>query len=324
MVDTFSAFWPLSVLLAFILDFFLGDPQGLPHPIRWMGRAIERAEPVFRSCFQDPRRAGLLFAAVLVSVTWGVAFLLVRAAHGISPGLGGLVEILMIYYALAARSLMDAAQSVACALEAGDLAAARRRVAMIVGRETDQLDREGVSRAAVETVAENLVDGIVAPLLYAVLGGGPLAMAYKMVNTLDSMVGYKNDRYRDFGRAAARLDDAANWLPARLTVPCAALAAALLNGRWRTVLATVRRDGRKHTSPNAGLPEAAFAGALAVRLGGPNRYHGVMVAKPWIGADFGPASTADIGRSCDLMLLTTVWAIVVVWGLPAAVLALFF
>jgi adenosylcobinamide-phosphate synthase len=187
---------------------------------------------------------------------------------------------------------------------------------MIVGRETDQLDKEGVSRAAVETVAENLVDGIVAPLFYAALGGGPLALAYKMVNTLDSMIGYQNDRYREFGWAAARLDDGANWLPARLTVPLVALAAAFLNGRWREVLTLARRDGRKHTSPNAGLSEAAFAGALAVRLGGSNRYHGVMVAKPWIGADFGPVKTDDIQRACDLMLLTAVCALVALWGLP--------
>jgi adenosylcobinamide-phosphate synthase len=224
----------------------------------------------------------------------------------------------MIYYALAVRSLQDAAQGVAAALQRDDLPEARRRVSMIVGRETDRLDREGVGRAAVETVAENLVDGVVAPLFYAVIGGGPLALAYKMVNTLDSMVGYKNERYRDFGWAAARLDDTANWLPARMTVPLVGLAAAFLNRRWREALATARRDGRKHTSPNAGLSEAAFAGALATRLGGPNRYHGVTVEKPWIGEAFGAVATPDIQRACDLMLLTAVWALIVLWGLSMA------
>jgi adenosylcobinamide-phosphate synthase len=242
--------------------------------------------------------------------------MLLKAALAFSPLFGAVIEILMVYFCLATRSLYDAAQAVGKALRRNDLASARRRVAMIVGRETDRLDEEGVRRATVETVAENLVDGIVAPLLYAVMGGGPLAMAYKMVNTLDSMVGYKNERYRDFGKAAARFDDLANWLPARLTVPLVALAAAFLNGRWRSVFVLAWRDGQKHTSPNAGLPEAAFAGVLAVRLGGPNRYHGVMVAKPWIGSAFGPVRAGDISRACDLMLLTAVLALLILWGLP--------
>jgi adenosylcobinamide-phosphate synthase len=252
----------------------------------------------------------------MVGGTWCLAFILLKAAQAFSPLIGALIEIMMVYFCLATCSLYDAAQDVGKALRRKDLASARRCVAMIVGRETDRLDEEGVRRATVETVAENLVDGIVAPLFYAVIGGGPLAMAYKMVNTLDSMIGYKNERYRDFGKAAARFDDLANWLPARLTVPLVALAAAFLNGRWRSAFALAWRDGQKHTSPNAGLSEAAFAGVLAVRLGGPNRYHGVMVAKPWIGSAFGPVRAGDIARACDLMLLTAVLALLVLWGSP--------
>ena len=324
MFDNPVTFLGLTVLLAFIMDFFIGDPKGLPHPIRWMGWAVERGEPLFRLRFGDPKLSGFLLTTALVTATWCLGTLTLWAACLLSPWLGGLVELLMIYYALAVRSLYSAAQGVAKALQENGLPTARRQVAMIVGRETDRLDREGVSRATVETVAENLVDGIVAPLFYAILGGGPLALAYKMINTLDSMVGYKNDRYREFGWAAARLDDGANWLPARLTVPLVALSAAILNGRWRQVLAVAWRDGQKHTSPNAGLPEAAFAGALAVRLGGPNRYHGILVDKPWIGSDFGTVSPADIQRSCDLMLMTAVWALLLLWGVPGGVKMLFF
>jgi adenosylcobinamide-phosphate synthase len=176
---------------------------------------------------------------------------------------------------------------------------------MIVGREVDQLDNTGVTRAAVETVAENLVDGVVAPLFFAVIGGAPLAMAYKMVNTLDSMIGYKNDRYLYFGRFAARMDDVANFIPARLSVPFIALAAQFLFGRGRAALNVVRRDGRAHASPNAGYPEAAFAGALGMWMGGPNVYHGKRVEKPVIGKGLGSAGSNHIRQACQLMLATS-------------------
>jgi len=306
----------LTILLAFILDLFLGDPPFLPHPIRWMGWAISRWERHYRSRGTFLKKDGMVFTTVMIATTWCLSLILVKAAYAVSPWVGGILETVMIYFCLAARSLQEAAREVGKDLRSHDLPAARRSVAMIVGRETDCLNEVGVSRATVETVAENLVDGVIAPLFYAVIGGAPLAMAYKMVNTLDSMIGYKNERYRDFGWAAARLDDVANWLPARLTVPLVALAAAILNGRWQSALALARRDGQKHTSPNAGLSEAAFAGALAVRLGGPNRYHGMTVSKPWIGAEFNPVRTVDIDRACDLMLLTAVLALLTLWGLP--------
>lgn len=318
MPENASIILSLTLLLAFIMDLFIGDPPFLPHPVRWMGHAITRWEPHFRSRAIHLRKNGVWFTIVMVATTWGLSFLLLKAAYLLTPWIGGILEIVMIYFCLATHSLQEAARVVGEDLRSHNLPAARRSVAMIVGRETDRLNEEGVSRAAVETVAENLVDGIVAPLFYAVIGGAPLAMTYKMVNTLDSMIGYKNERYLDFGRAAARLDDAANWLPARLTVPLVALAAAFLNGRWRPTLVLARRDGQKHTSPNAGLSEAAFAGALAVRLGGPNRYHGLMVAKPWIGAEFDPVRREDIARACDLMLLTAVLALLILWGLPRA------
>ena len=182
---------------------------------------------------------------------------------------------------------------------------------MIVGREVDRLDATGVTRAAVETVAENLVDGVISPLFFAVIGGAPLALAYKMVNTLDSMVGYKNDRYLHFGHFAARMDDVANFIPARLSVSLIALAAHLLAGRGKTVLSVARRDGRAHASPNAGYPEAAFAGALNLWMGGPNIYHGRRVDKPVIGRGLADARPGDIRRACRLMLATSLLAFMV-------------
>jgi adenosylcobinamide-phosphate synthase len=236
----------------------------------------------------------------------GGCLLLIHIAASIHPAAGILVETAMIYACICARSLADAALAVSKALAESGIDAGRRAVSMIVGREVDRLDETGVNRATVETVAENLVDGIVSPLFFAVLGGAPLAMAFKMINTLDSMVGYKNDRYLQFGRFAARMDDVANFIPARLSVAFIALTAQLLNGRGRQALKTALRDGRAHASPNAGYPEAAFAGALALWMGGPNHYHGRLVEKPVIGSGLGSARPAHIRQACRLMQATTV------------------
>jgi adenosylcobinamide-phosphate synthase len=211
----------------------------------------------------------------------------------------------MIFTCISARGLADAARKVGKALAGSGLAAGRRAVAMIVGREVDQLDETGVTRAAVETVAENLVDGVISPIFFVVIGGAPLAMAYKMVNTLDSMIGYKNEKYLYFGRFAARLDDVVNFIPARLSVPLIALAARLFGGNWRFALTVARQDARAHASPNAGYPEAAFAGALGVWMGGPNRYHGRVVEKPVIGQGLGDVGPAHIQKACRLMLSTS-------------------
>jgi adenosylcobinamide-phosphate synthase len=307
-----------ALALAMILDLLLGDPLWLPHPVRWMGAAIERLEPRFRALAVPPLAAGALMATLLVTAVWITAILLVKIGLWLHPAAGILVQALMLYTCISARSLADAAQAVAQALAASGLAAGRRAVSMIVGRETDRLDQTGVVRATVETVAENLVDGVVSPLFFAVLGGAPLAMAYKMVNTLDSMVGYKNERYLHFGRFAARVDDAANFIPARLSVPLIALAAQWVGGRGRQTLATARRDGRAHASPNAGYPEAAFAGALGVWMGGANHYHGRLVEKPVIGRGLAESRPVHIRQACQLMLLTAL----LTFGLAAAALLL--
>lgn len=309
----------LALTLAVALDMMIGDPRWLPHPVRWMGRAIEQLEPRFRKQPLRPLASGALMAVSLVASVWVVSLLLIHIAAAVHPAAGILVEAAMIYACICARGLADAALAVGKALAGSGIVAGRRAVSMIVGREVDRLDQTGVTRATVETVAENLVDGIVSPLFFAALGGAPLAMAYKMVNTLDSMVGYKNDRYLHFGRFAARLDDVANYIPARLSVPFIALTAQLLNGRGMPALKTALKDGRAHASPNAGYPEAAFAGALMLWMGGPNQYHGRLVEKPVIGSGLGNARSSHIRQACRLMLATS---LLVFMAVAAAVLLL--
>ncbi len=294
---------------AFALDLLLGDPPGLPHPVRWMGRAIQWAEPRFRHLAFPTVVCGGLFTVALVGATWLLAEALLRLALAVHPALALGLQVVMIYYCLSARCLAQAASGVLDRLQREGLTAAREGLAMIVGRDVATLDADGVRRALVETVAENFVDGVASPLFYAALGGAPLALAYKMVNTLDSMVGYKNERYEQFGKFSARLDDVANILPARLAVPVIALAARLLGGPARRSLRTALREGRRHTSPNAGFPEAAFAGALGVRLNGPNVYGGRLVEKPWLGRDFPDPGPEQVRRAVQLMEISALlWA----------------
>ncbi len=290
---------------AFVLDYFVGDPRGLPHPVRWMGRAIIRLEPFFRKLPMHLTLSGAVFAAGLILCTWAGTFLVIIAGHRISPILGYSIEIILIYYTLASVSLEEEAMAVSDALQHQSIDKARQRVAMIVGRDVRTLDREGVARATVETVAENLVDGVLSPLFYAAIGGAPLAMAFKMVSTLDSMVGYKNEQYKDFGKVSARIDDVFNFLPARISVLMISISAWLLAGKGRVSFNTAVSEGRDHASPNAGYPEAAFAGALGVRLGGPNVYHGKLMSKPYIGKSFGPVKVGHVKKACDLMFLSS-------------------
>jgi adenosylcobinamide-phosphate synthase len=315
----------LMLPLAFLLDWFLGDPPRWPHPVRWMGRLIAAAEPGFRRIGTGGVFAGTLFTVAMVSIAGIGTFLAVAAASRLHPMLGWMLEVVLIFYALSVRSLQTAAMSVYRALVQESTEAARRAVAQIVGRDTGRLGRRGVTRAAVESVAENLVDGVISPLFYAALGGAALAMAYKMISTLDSMVGYKNERYIRFGKTSARLDDLANLIPARLSVPLIALAARILYGRRSGVqaLKTAALEGGNHSSPNAGRPEAAFAGALEIRLGGPAVYHGETVSKPYLGTSYGDARPQHIPWACRLMVVSALLALVVACVLRVVVLNLF-
>lgn len=300
------------ILAAVLLDLLLGDPRWLPHPVVGIGRFIAFLEKWLRRLVGNERLGGILLLVITVGATYLVAFMILQGAYAVSPSLGFTVSVIIAYACLAARSLHDESRIVAKALVRGDLLKARRLLSRIVGRDTDQLSEPEIWRALVETVSENSSDGVIAPLLFLMLGGPALALAYKAVNTLDSMVGYKNNRYIRFGWASARFDDLANYIPARLTGLLMVLVAPLtgLSGRkaWRIMC----RDGRNHASPNSGIPEAATAGALGVQLGGTNTYFGVPVAKPTLGAASKPLAMEAYQGAVRLMygtelLMVAVW-----------------
>jgi adenosylcobinamide-phosphate synthase len=300
---------------AFVLDLILGDPRFLPHPVRWMGRAIGSAEPFFRSIPLHPIISGGLFAAFLTANTWALSALAVYACGLAHPMLQAAAETVLVYFCLSMRSLRDAALEVFTLLRRDRVEEARCRVALIVGRDVERYASNDIARAAVETVAENFVDGVLTPLLCAAIGGAPLAVAFKMVSTLDSMVGYKNEKYFEFGKVSARLDDLFNFIPARISVALIAVAAQVLARAGMRSFKTALAEGANHASPNAGWPEAAFAGALAVRLNGPNTYGGILIRKPYLGVRFGEAAIADIKRACDLMVLSSLLALLLSAGL---------
>lgn len=299
------AFWG-----GFLLDLLLGDPCFLPHPVRLIGRCITAAEKRIRGKAPEDggkeiRQGAILVSLVLISVVTVSAFLL-WAAYRLHPYAGMLVEGFMTYQILAVKSLKEESTKVYQRLKEGNLIQARAAVSMIVGRDTDCLDEEGVTRAAIETVAENTSDGVIAPMLYLALGGPVLGFFYKAVNTMDSMVGYKNEKYLYFGRAAAKLDDAVNWIPARISA-CLMIAAAFLAGRdfsGRGAVRIYRRDRRNHASPNSAQTESVCAGALGIRLAGDAVYFGKTVRKPYIGEELRRVEYEDIKRVNRLLYIT--------------------
>ena len=297
----------LAVLGGFGLDLLLADPAWMPHPVVGMGRAIAALEKRLRRLFPatpaGERAAGRVLAAALPLGTFALAAGALALAYRLHPAAGFALETLWCWQALALRGLADESGKVYAQLAKGDLPAARRAVSWIVGRDTGSLTAAGVTKAAVETVAENFSDGVAAPLFYLLIGGAPLGLAYKAVNTMDSMVGYKNQRYIDFGRAAAHLDDAANFLPARLAallwIAAAGLAGFDAKNAWRIW----RRDRFCHASPNSAQTESACAGALGVQLAGPAFYFGEYYDKPTIGDGSRPVEPADILRANRMLYL---------------------
>ena len=304
----------LAVLGGFVLDAVFGDPAWLPHPVVLMGRCISKLEKTLRARFPKTQQGELLAGAVLAFCLPVGTFLLTSAvcllAAKISPWLGLTVQMFWCGQALAAKGLVQESRNVYNELVKPDLPAARKAVSRIVGRDTENLTAEGVTKAAVETVAENASDGVIAPLLYMLLGGAPLALTYKAVNTMDSMVGYKNETYLYFGRAAAKLDDVANYIPSRLAALLWAAAAALTGsdakGAWRIW----RRDRRNHASPNSAQTESACAGALGVQLAGPAYYFGEYYPKPTIGDALRPIEPQDILRADRMMYAASILALV--------------
>ena len=304
----------LAVLGGFVLDAVFGDPAWLPHPVVLMGKCISKLEKALRARFPKTQQGELLAGAVLAFCLPVGTFLVTSAvcllAAKISPWLGLAVQMFWCGQALAAKGLVQESRNVYNKLVKPDLPAARKAVSRIVGRDTENLTAEGVTKAAVETVAENASDGVIAPLLYMLLGGAPLALTYKAVNTMDSMVGYKNETYLYFGRAAAKLDDVANYIPSRLAALLWAAAAALTGsdakGAWRIW----RRDRRNHASPNSAQTESACAGALGVQLAGPAYYFGEYYPKPTIGDALRPIEPQDILRADRMMYAASVLALV--------------
>ena len=308
-----TASW--AVLGGFVLDAIFGDPAWLPHPVVYMGKAISRLEKFLRARLPKTPQGELLGGAVLAFclpvgtllltglVCWGAAML--------HPLLGLAVQMFWCGQALAAKGLAQESTRVYRELIKPDLPAARRAVSRIVGRDTQNLTLEGVTKAAVETVAENASDGVIAPLLYMLLGGAPLALTYKAINTMDSMLGYKNEKYLYFGRAAAKLDDAANYLPSRIAGLLWAAAAALTgnsaSGAWKIW----RRDRRNHASPNSAQTESACAGALGVQLAGPACYFGEYYDKPTIGDPLRPIEPEDIRRANRMMYAESLLALAI-------------
>jgi adenosylcobinamide-phosphate synthase len=306
---------PMEVMAACALDAAIGDPRTMPHPVRWMGSLVAYVHQQVRILRLRPRAlrfVGVLLAVGLPTTAYLVGWASIALGAAVHDWIGQAIGICLASTTLAWRDLVDHVRAVCAALKAGSLDRAQQAVGLIVGRDTQDLSEEEVVRAAVETIAESACDGVIAPLLFLVVGGPPLALAYKAVSTLDSMVGHRDVEYRDFGWASARLDDAANWIPARITAWLIAAASGLVllsakaTKRSGTILL---RDGHKHPSPNSGRPEAAMAGALGVQLGGVNFYGGRRSERPVLGDAEAPLSIRHVDRSVYIMTVAYLMAI---------------
>lgn len=314
----------MDIVIAYILDLLIGDPYWLPHPVSFIGNLIKKLEKILRRYTDSTvpelkaaseRKAGIILALSVIFITFLTVFGIVVIASIISQVLFHLFNIYFIYSALAARCLAHESRKVLAALMTNDIVEARRSLSMLVGRETENLSEKEIIRGTVETVAENTVDGVISPLVYAVIGsffglGAPLVYAFKAVSTLDSMVGYMNEKYIDFGRASAKIDDAANYLPARLSGLLIPLSAFLCGKGFSKSFSIMLRDRRNHKSPNCAYSEAAVAGALGVKLGGNNIYFGKVVEKPTIGDAKRELSPSDIHETIKIMYITSLLTLV--------------
>ena len=304
-----------AMLLGFLLDCLLGDPRTIPHPVVCMGKLISWLEKAFRALFPKTRLGENLAGGCIWLVTVAVSFLipwgLLKLAGMVSPWLRLLLQAIFCWQVLAAKSLRQESMKVYEALKTGTIEDARHAVSMIVGRDTQALDADAVTRAAVETVAENCSDGVIAPMLYFALGGGPLAFAYKAVNTMDSMLGYVEPPYQNVGLVPARMDDVCNYLPARISGIMMLLAGGLLGLNFRNGWKIFLRDRYNHASPNSAQTESACAGLLGLRLAGDACYHGVLHKKKYIGEALRPITPEDIPLSDRLMYATAVLTLVI-------------
>lgn len=309
----------IAFSIGILLDCIVGDPYWMPHPIRFIGQLIGKLDQRYMSPLMENRnvkkekKLGLLTVAIVLGVTGACGIVLLAGAYIIHPYLGIVVEAILTCYCLAARSLKTESMKVYKALQTKDIDASRYAVSMIVGRDTKCLDETGVAKACIETVAENTSDGVIAPLLYTCLGGPVAGLLYKAVNTMDSMIGYHNDRYENFGAKAAKLDDIVNYLPARMSAWFMIMAAALSGNDYNAKESKriFLRDRYQHKSPNSAQTESACAGALGIRLAGDASYFGKIVKKPYIGDDTRKVSSEDIKRANHLMYATAAIAVTI-------------
>jgi adenosylcobinamide-phosphate synthase len=308
--------------LGFLLDFFLGDPPNWPHPVRWIGRLAALLEPFLRRRIRSERWGGVALLVLVTGITGGLIWGALALANWLHPLVRLLVSTLLVYYGVSAQALAWEAEAVAEAEVSGHSEQARQRLSGIVGRDTHDLQEREIYRACVETVAENTNDGVVAPLFYAGLFGPVGMWVYKAINTLDSMVGYKNDKYRDFGWASARADDVVNWVPARLAYLLLVLGAFMTRQDGWLALRIGWRDGRKHPSPNAGWSEAAMAGALQVQLGGPSSYAGEVSDKPVLGDGLDPVRAYCVKLAVEVMRAASWLVLALAVGMQILVLVL--
>ena len=312
----------LPLICGFVLDMMIGDPYWLPHPIRAVGRLISRLEKIARSNENDdPTLNGVFLGISVTAITASVSLALLLIGYRINLWLGIALESVMCCYLTAAKCLTVESRKVQKALENGDVEAARKAVAMIVGRDTAALDEHGIARAAVETVAENTSDGVTAPLMYIGLFGAAGGFFYKAVNTMDSMIGYKTERYRELGRFAAKLDDVLNFIPSRSTALIMIAAAFFLGLDGRGAYRIWRRDRLKHASPNSAQTESAAAGALGLRLAGDAYYFGELHKKPYIGDPLREIEPRDITRVDWLMYLTSAITALIFFGVRIMIMA---
>ncbi len=301
-----------QIALAFVADLLVGDPKGFPHPVKIIAHVASGLEAFFRKTFFSLKFAGIITTMIVVAASFFSVWMIIRGLDHVHPQLGWVASSFFIYTTLSVRSLFEESRSVLQYLKEPNICKARESLSNIVSRDTDNLEKEGIVRATVETVAESTIDGIIAPLFFAALGGAPLAIAFKAISTMDSLFGYKDETYRDFGWAPARMDDLANWFPARLGLLAIATSATLCGLSGKNSFAIAMRDGSKHPSPNAGFSEAAMAGALGVRLGGTSFYSGERNVKPFIGDKLRELELSDITQSHKIMFAASLLGLAVV------------
>jgi adenosylcobinamide-phosphate synthase len=304
----------IALIIGYILDLIIGDPQGFFHPIRLIGNLISYVEGILRlKCkdAKDERKAGAILWLIVVLTSFIVPYIIIYIAAEINGILAVIIEVIMCYYILATKSLKEESMKVYTSLKNNNLHEAKVNLSYIVGRDVERLNESSIAKAAVETVAENTSDGVIAPMLFIMLGGAPLGFMYKAINTLDSMVGYKNEKYINMGRFSAIADDVANYVPARLSAYVMIAAAFILKFDYINAYKIYKRDKYNHKSPNSAHTESVCAGALNIMLGGDNYYGGILVLKPTIGDNKREVEVEDIVRANKLMYATSLICLII-------------